>query len=51
MEELQSISESDFESQQVFRALSMQAEIKLSAGHAEEALAMANQVLEKDGHF
>lgn len=51
MEELQSISESDFESQQVFRALSMQAEIKLSAGQAEEALAMANQVLEKDGHF
>lgn len=51
LDELQLISAPDFEDQQIFKAISMQAEIKLTAGEREEGLALANKVLELDSHF
>ena len=49
--ELKFISESGFDNQHGFRALSMQAEIILSAGQPDQALAIVNQVLDLDSHF
>lgn len=49
--ELKTIAQGDFEDQHVFRALSMQAELKLSDGERDVALALVNTVLERDSHF
>ena len=49
--ELKFISQGDFDDQHVFRALSMQAEVKLSAGERDIALELGSTVLERDGHF
>ena len=49
--ELKFISQGDFDDQHVFRALSMQAELKLSAGERDIALGLVSTVLERDGHF
>lgn len=49
--ELESVSSADFDDQQIFRALAMQAEIKLSADQRDQALTLLSRVLELDGHF
>lgn len=49
--ELKFISQGDFDDQHVFRALSMQAELKLSAGERDIALELVSTVLDRDGHF
>lgn len=51
MIELNYIAEGDFDDQQTFRAIAMQAGLKLSTGEGSGALQLVNTVLEKDNHF